>query len=102
MGIPGRVIPALLSDRFFGPLNMIVPLAMSTRLLTYCWIAVGSLPGFYAWDVAYGFLGGGVQSLVMAASSSFTTDLKKMEAGSASYLRSQALGVSVARPLGAA
>ena len=77
MGIPGRVIPALLSDKFFGPLNMIVPLAMSTGLLTYCWIAVGSLPGLYVWDAAYGFLGGGVQSLVMAASSSFTTDLKK-------------------------
>jgi MFS family permease len=77
MGILGRIVPALLSDRYFGPLNTIVPFALSTGVLTYCWIAIGSLPELYVWDAVYGFLGGGVQSLVMAASSSFTTDLKK-------------------------
>ena len=77
LGVPGRVIPGLLSDLYFGPLNTIIPLAISCGVLTYFWIAVRSVTGLYAWDAVYGFLGGSVQSLVLAASSSFTPDLKK-------------------------
>jgi MFS family permease len=77
MGVPGRVMPALLSDRCFGPLNTIIPLAIFCGVLTYSWIVVRSVTGLYAWDAVYGFFGGGVQSLVLAASSSFTPDLKK-------------------------
>jgi predicted MFS family arabinose efflux permease len=77
MGVPGRVMPAVLSDRYFGPLNTIIPLAAGCGVLTYFWIVVRSVTGLYAWDAVYGFLGGGVQSLVLAASSSFTSDLKK-------------------------
>jgi MFS family permease len=77
MGVPGRFMPALLSDRCLGPLNTIIPLAISCGVLTYFWVAVRSVTGLYAWDAVYGFLGGGVQSLVLAASSSFTPDLEK-------------------------
>lgn len=77
LGVPGRMVPALLSDWYLGPVNTIIPFVFFSGVLLYCWIAIASLRGLYAWVAIYGFFGGGVQSLVLAASSSFTTDLEK-------------------------
>lgn len=77
LGVAGRMVPALLSDLYLGPVNTIIPFVFFSGVLLFCWIAVTSLQGLYAWVAIYGFFGGGVQSLVLAASSSFTTDLKK-------------------------
>jgi predicted MFS family arabinose efflux permease len=70
-GIPGRVIPAILADRYFDPLNVIIPFMFVTGFLLYCWIAIKSIPGFYIWVAVYGFFGGGCQSLFQASVSSF-------------------------------
>jgi predicted MFS family arabinose efflux permease len=70
-GIPGRFIPAILADRFFGPLNVIIPFMFITGFLLYCWIAITSIPGFYVWVAVYGFFAGGCQSLFQASVSSF-------------------------------
>jgi MFS family permease len=78
MGAVGRLVPALVSDRFFGPVNTIVPCIFFAGMLLFCWIAVRSLGGLYAWVATYGFFGGGVQSLALAASTSFTPDLEKI------------------------
>lgn len=72
-GIPGRFIPAILSDRFFGPLNVIIPCMAITGCLLYCWIAIVSVPAFYVWTAIYGFFAGGCQSLFQAAVSSFAS-----------------------------
>lgn len=78
VGIPGRITPALLSDRFVGPVNMIVPFTFVSGLLVLCWIVVDSASKLYVWAAFYGFFAGGVQSLFQAASSSFTSDLQKV------------------------
>ena len=77
IGVPGRLIPALISDRFIGPLNTLILFTIMVGVVTYVWIDVTSLCGLYAWVAIYGFFGGGVQSLVYASSTTFTTDLKK-------------------------
>ncbi len=77
MGVPGRLVPALISDRFIGPLNTLIPFTLVVGTLSCIWIDVTSLRGQYAWVTIYGFFGGGVQSLVLTSSTTFTTDLKK-------------------------
>ena len=79
-GIPGRIFPALLADRYVGPVNVIVPFILVTGVLLYCWITVASVYGIYIWVAAYGFFGGGCQSLYQAASCSFTLDSRKVGA----------------------
>lgn len=78
VGLPGRLIPAYLSDRFTGPVNMFIPVSAAAGLLLYCWIAVHSLNGLIGFVVVYGFFGGGVQSLFPSALPSLTTDLGKV------------------------
>ena len=78
MGIPGRLIPAYLADRHFGPMNVLIPSALLSGVLIYVWIAVDSYSGIIAFVVVYGYVAAGVQSLFPATLSSLTTDLNKM------------------------
>jgi MFS family permease len=74
MGIPGRVIPNLLADRFFGPLRVIIPVVLTTSILIFSWIGIHSISGFYGWVAVYGFFAGGCQSLFQACAASFSDD----------------------------
>jgi predicted MFS family arabinose efflux permease len=76
-GIPGRILPAILADRYFTPLDVIVPFICFNGVLLYCWIAITSIPAFYVWTALYGFLAGGCQSLFQASASGFTKDPSK-------------------------
>ena len=78
IGIPGRILPAMLSDRTLGPLNTYIPLCVASGLLLYCWIAINSATGLYIWVVVYGIVGAGVQGMFPSALASLTTDLSKM------------------------
>lgn len=77
VGLVGRLIPAHLADRFFGPLNTLIPFAFVSGLLLYCWAAVNSKGGLVGFAVIYGLFAAGIQSLFPATLSSLTTDLKK-------------------------
>lgn len=63
MGIPGRVAPAWIADRFLGPLNTLIVIVALSGILTYGWAAVDSLPGTWTFAVLYGFFGAGIQSM---------------------------------------
>jgi len=76
IGTIGRIIPNFLADRYFGPLNSLIPVCMLSGALTFCWIAVSSRGGLYAWAVIYGIVGAAIQSLFPATLSSLTTDLR--------------------------
>jgi len=78
VGFPGRLICGLISDRFFGPINTLTPVAFLAGILFYAWIGVHSLGALFAFCIIYGFFAAGVQSLFPAACSSLTTDLSKM------------------------
>lgn len=77
VGLFGRLIPNHLADRFFGPLNTLIPFAFVSGLLLYCWAAVSSKGGLVGFAVIYGLFAAGIQSLFPATLSSLTTDLKK-------------------------
>ena len=78
LGVPGRLIPALLSDRYFGPLNVLLVSSAVAAILLYCWIAMGSITALYVWDVLYGFAAGSIQALTLTSASSLTPDMSKV------------------------
>jgi predicted MFS family arabinose efflux permease len=78
VGIPGRVVPNYLSDRYFGALNVQIPFVFASGILLFAWIAVRQASSYYVWVAFYGFFGGGSQSLFQAASSSFNNDPEKI------------------------
>lgn len=77
VGLIGRLVPAYLADRYFGPLNTLIPFVFVSGLLVFCWAAVTSKSGLIAFSVVYGLFAAGIQSLFPATTSSLTTDLKK-------------------------
>lgn len=77
VGLFGRLIPAHLADRYFGPLNTIIPFAFISGLLLYCWSAVRSKGGLVGFAVIYGLFASGIQSLFPATLAGLTSDLKK-------------------------
>ncbi|TVY81309.1 Aspyridones efflux protein apdF [Lachnellula suecica] len=77
VGVLGRIVPNYLADRYFGPLNSLIPVVFVTSILCFCWISVSSQGGLYAWAVIYGIVGAAIQSLFPATLSSLTTDLRK-------------------------
>ncbi|KAK0611454.1 major facilitator superfamily transporter [Immersiella caudata] len=76
MGIPGRLIPNSLADRF-GPVTLLIPTSMIASACILSWMAVDSGAGLYVWAVFYGMAAGGIQSLFPAGLSSLTPDLQK-------------------------
>ncbi len=77
VGLFGRLIPAHLADRYFGPLNTITPFAFISGLLLYCWAAVTSRGGLVGFAVIYGLFASGIQSLFPATLAGLTSDMKK-------------------------
>ena len=78
LGLPGRLLCGLISDWALGPINMFTIVCFISGVLLYCWSAVSSLGGLFAFCVIYGIIASGVQSLFPAATASLTTDLQKM------------------------
>ncbi|KAL1798510.1 hypothetical protein ACET3X_002547 [Alternaria dauci] len=74
VGLFGRVIPALLADRYFGILNTLIPAAGVSGILLFGWIGVSSIEGQFAWAVIYGIAANATQSLFPAAVSDLSTD----------------------------
>lgn len=77
VGLVGRLIPNFISDKFTGPLNLLIPFSGGTALVAFCWAAVKSMNGLWAFAACYGLVAAGIQSLFPATLSSLTTDLKK-------------------------
>jgi predicted MFS family arabinose efflux permease len=77
VGLPGRLIPNYYADKSIGPLNAIIPFAAISCLLLYCWAAVNSIAGLWAFAIVYGMFAAGIQSLFPATLTSLTTDPKR-------------------------
>jgi hypothetical protein len=78
LGLPGRIIPALLSDAYLGPFKTLIPLALGSGVLYLSWIRVHSVGGIYAIAVLFGLVNGGVQAMSMAGLPFLTADLSKI------------------------
>lgn len=57
---------------------MLIPTALMSGILLYCWVSVQDYGGLVAFAVVYGYVGAGVQSLFPATLASLTDDLSKM------------------------
>lgn len=78
VGVAGRLIPALLADRYFGAFNTLIPCTFFVAVLLYTWIGVSNLSGLFAFTGIYGFWANAVQTLFPSTLSGLTTDLTKM------------------------
>lgn len=77
IGFLGRLIPGYISDRWCGPFNYVVPSAIVTAIILYCWAFVKSHGAMLVWAVLYGWFTAGMQGLFPAMCASLTDDLKK-------------------------
>ncbi|KAI2624508.1 MFS monocarboxylate transporter-like protein [Xylaria nigripes] len=77
VGVPGRLIPAFLADRFFGPFNTMIPFVLGSSVLLFSWMRVESTPAFYAWVALYGINANAVQTLFPSTLSSLAPSLSK-------------------------
>ena len=102
IGLFGRLIPNHLADRFFGPLNVIIPFAFISGLLLYCWAAVTSPGGLIGFAVTYGLFAAGIQGLFPSVVASLTTDLKKAGVRMGMVFSAISFAVLTGPPLGGA
>ncbi|KAI0382805.1 MFS general substrate transporter [Hypomontagnella monticulosa] len=78
VGIPGRIIPALVSDAWFGPFKTLIPLNIGAGVLYLGWIGVRDPGSLYAFAVLSGMVNGGVQTIAMTGLPTLTSDLSKV------------------------
>lgn len=102
VGIVGRLVPNLLSDRFTGPLNLLIPFSGVTAVVAYCWSAVRDLSGLWSFAVFYGLFAAGIQSLFPATLSTLTTDLKKIGVRMGMVLSIVAVAALIGSPIAGA
>ncbi|KAF3073528.1 Peptide chain release factor 1 [Trichoderma lentiforme] len=77
IGIPGRLVPAFLADRYFGAVNMFIPTILAAAICIFAWAGVNSITGDYIWVVFFGFFGAGIQGMFPATTAGLTKDLSK-------------------------
>lgn len=77
VGIPGRLIPMYLADRFFRPIHVGIPINLFTALLLFVWISIKSVTSMYVFAVIYGLFASALQGLFPATMADLTIDPKK-------------------------
>ncbi|KAL7933116.1 putative translation releasing factor RF-1 [Trichoderma chlorosporum] len=77
VGIPGRLVPAYLADRYFGAVNMFIPTIIAAAICIFAWAGVNSITGDYVWVIFFGFFGAGIQGMFPATTAGLTKDLSK-------------------------
>jgi hypothetical protein len=102
LGLPGRIIPALVSDAYLGPFKTLIPLALGSGVLYLSWIRVHSIGGIYAIAVLFGLINGGVQAMAMAGLPFLTADLSKIGTRSGMVLSIVSLGSLTGPPIAGA
>jgi hypothetical protein len=72
--LPFRIIPPFFADKF-GALNTIGPILFGVALVSWTWLAVHSVGGFYAFTAFYGIINGAFQCLIPTCVASLTPNL---------------------------
>lgn len=78
VGIPGRVVPALIADRYTGPLNIYIFWTLGTTISIFCWLVVDGINSTYAWSAIFGFFASGLMSLLPASVTSLCKDMSRV------------------------
>lgn len=77
IGVIGRMLPAW-AALYLGPLNLMIPFVICTGLIGYCWLAVKTVGGLWAFASVYGIFAAGLQGMFPVVLTSLTTDPKKL------------------------
>lgn len=77
VGVPGRLIPALVADAYLGPMKLYLPFVFISSITLYAWIAVKSIGSLLPFAIFYGIFGACVQGLFPSALASLTEDPKQ-------------------------
>ncbi|KAH8671412.1 major facilitator superfamily domain-containing protein [Xylariales sp. PMI_506] len=77
VGIPGRLVPAYLADRYFGTLNVLIPTIFLCAVCLYLWATVHNLTEDYVWVVFFGLFGAGIQGMFPSSLAGLTSDPSK-------------------------
>jgi len=77
IGVPARIVSGLLADRYVGVINTHIPFVIVNAILTYCWIGVSNVSGFYILVCFYGLASAAFQSLFPTIIAALTTDMRK-------------------------
>ena len=77
VGIPGRLVPAYLADRYFGTLNVLIPTIFLCAACLYLWATVHSLTEDCVWAVFFGLFGAGIQGMFPSSLAGLTNDPSK-------------------------
>lgn len=93
--LPGRFVPALISDKCIGPLNTIIPAAFLSSAVIWLWVASSSHPNHASLLVVacfYGFVSAGVQVLYAPTVYTFCLEPSTVE-GEATQLATDKMGI---------
>ena len=102
VGLPGRLIPSYLADKYCGPLNVIIPCCFISSLVLFFWPLVKSEAGLYAFSIVYGFFVAGFQGGFPAALAALTKDLSKVGTRTGQGLACAGLGTFIGPPIAGA
>jgi MFS family permease len=77
VGLPARILPGYIADRFIGVLNVLIIALIANIVLLWSWLAIKTIPAFYAWTVLYGLSAAAFQSLFATTIAGYSTDISK-------------------------
>lgn len=94
--LPGRFLPALISDKCIGPLNTIIPAAFLSSAVIWLWTASSTHPSQASLTVIacfYGFVSAGVQVLYAPTVYAFCLEENTSAEGGTAELATDKMGV---------
>lgn len=77
VGIPGRILPSIVADRYLDPVTMILISSVTGGAIIFSWSAVHSLSGLWIFASFYGSFSAGIFSLFPACLASLSPDFQK-------------------------
>ncbi|KAK5015461.1 hypothetical protein LTR39_002600 [Cryomyces antarcticus] len=77
--LPGRFLPALISDRCIGPLNTLIPACLLSSMFIWMWVGTTTHSALLVVACFYGFACAGTQVLYASTVHSFCLGAKNQE-----------------------
>ncbi|OAA34182.1 Major facilitator superfamily domain, general substrate transporter [Metarhizium rileyi] len=77
VGIPGRLIPAFIADRYLGAVNTLIPTIFCAAVCMFGWVGVRDITADYVWLCIYGFFGAAIQGMFPSTLAGLTKNLSK-------------------------
>ncbi|CAI6341951.1 unnamed protein product [Periconia digitata] len=77
VGIPARTIPAYVGDTYIGILNTYNAFLLLTTIVLWSWLAIGSIPSWYAFATLFGIFSAAFTGIFAATIAAYSSDISK-------------------------